>query len=137
MKITLNLILLGALLLIVAVPGVQAAKDPGVDIKKVEDLVLRLVPDVTVDSVSMSPVKGLYEVILNSPDRSKGLVYISSDMKHLIAGSILDMEAGVNLTEKRFMEMNRIDVASIPLKDAIVLGNPEAGNKVIVLDDPD
>ena len=33
--------------------------------------------------------------------------------------------------------INRIDTSLIPLKDALVMGNPNAEHKVIVFDNPD
>lgn len=106
------------------------------DIREVEAIVLRVVPDVTVESVSMSPLPGMYEVVIDTSG-GKGILYLSSDMKHVIVGSIIDMQQGRNLTEARFTELSRVDFSSIPLDDALVLGNPRAKHKVIVLDDPD
>jgi len=42
-----------------------------------------------------------------------------------------------NLTGQRFSDLNRVDLSTIPLEDAIVLGNRDAKRKVIVFDDPD
>lgn len=126
-----------ALLFLALAPLAHSSDDNKLNIDVVEGIVLRLVPDVTVDSVSMSPLPGLYEVIINSPGSKKGVVYLSADMRHLIVGSIIDIQKGRNLTEARHMDISRIDVSSIPLEDALVLGNPEAEHRVIVFDDPD
>jgi len=137
MRIISGCLLPVALLLAAMSSGAWAAKDFKIDIKRVEGIVLKVVPDVTVEAVSMSTVPGLYEVIINSADSSKGILYLSVDMKHVVVGSVIDMEQGRNLTEARFNEISRLDVSSIPLEDALVLGNPKARHKVIVFDDPD
>jgi len=137
MKRNNTVLTLAALLLLICAQLAHASNNFRVDIREVEGIVHRVVPDVTVDSVSMSPVPGLYEVVINSTDSSKGVLYLSVDKRHLIAGSIIDTKEGMNLTEARFMDVSRIDLSSIPLEDALVLGNSGAKNRVIVLDDPD
>ncbi len=54
----------------------------------------QLAPDLKLDSVKASPVAGLYEVVFGSE-----VIYLSSDGKYLIQGSIIETATRKNLTE--------------------------------------
>ncbi len=95
-----------------------------------------LAPGLKVLSVAPAPVEGLWEVVLEAGGK-KGIVYIDSSRKNILLGSIVDVATKVNLTKERFDDINRVDLSTIPLDDALVLGNPKAKHRVIVFDDPD
>jgi thiol:disulfide interchange protein DsbC len=101
------------------------------------DTLLRIFnKNVKVLSVSRSKAKYLYEVSYES-DGKKGLVYIDFPKKHLISGQVLDLQSRKNLTQERLSEITKVNVSQIPLKDALVIGNRDAKQKVIVFDDPE
>ena len=54
----------------------------------------QLAPDLKLDSVKASPVTGLYEVVFGAE-----VIYLSSDGKYLIQGSIIETATRKNLTE--------------------------------------
>ncbi|MCL5423042.1 MAG: DsbC family protein [Nitrospirae bacterium] len=95
-----------------------------------------LIPNVKVLEVRVSPVKGIWEVDIDSGGR-KGPTYIDFSKKYLVAGSIVDIKEKKNLTQERLSEINKVDVSQIPLSDALVMGDKDAKHKVIVFDDPD
>lgn len=95
--------------------------------------------DAKILKIQMSPVKGLWEVDIDNKGQM-GLFYVDFSKKFLVAGSILEVNAAINKTKERIDELNkdkRINPASIPLKDALVLGSNKAPKKVIVFTDPD
>jgi thiol:disulfide interchange protein DsbC len=94
------------------------------------------IPNLKVLGVSQAPVKGLWEVFLQSGNR-KGLVYIDYSKKIFISGAMIDIKEKNNLTEARFQELNKVDTSKIPLEDALVLGDKKAQYRVIVFSDPD
>jgi thiol:disulfide interchange protein DsbC len=94
------------------------------------------IPNVSVLNVAQAPVKGLWEVFIQSGNR-KGIVYIDYSKKTFFSGALIDLKEKNNLTEKKFQELNRIDTSKIPLGDALVLGSKDAKYKVIVFSDPD
>ncbi len=100
------------------------------------NLLRGIIPDLSVLGVNPSPVKGLWEVFLDSRGK-KGLAYIDFSKKYFIHGSIISIAERKNLTQDRFTDLNRVNVSQIPLSDAVVLGDPAAKTKVIVFDDPD
>lgn len=95
-----------------------------------------LIPNLKVLNVKISPIKGLWELTIESNNR-KGIIYVDFTKKHFVSGSILNIAEKRNLTQERFEEINRVDVSQIPLNDAIVVGNKNAKHKVIVFTNPD
>jgi thiol:disulfide interchange protein DsbC len=93
-------------------------------------------PDIKVLDVRPAQVKGLTEVTVEAQGQ-KGILYIDSSRKYLISGSILDVKTKTNFTQQRYNEINKVDISTIPLDDALVMGDKDAKYRVIVLDDPD
>lgn len=100
------------------------------------DMLRQINPEVEVLSITNSSVGGLWELTVSAKGR-KGLAYIDFAKKHLVTGSIIEVQSHENVTERRTYEISKVNVSSIPLKDAIVLGNAEARTRVIVFDDPE
>jgi thiol:disulfide interchange protein DsbC len=92
--------------------------------------------DIKVLSVGRSKAKYLWEVSYESEGK-KGLIYIDLPKKHLISGSVLDLVSKKNITQEKLSELNKVNVSQIPLKDALVIGDRNAKQKVIVFTDPD
>ena len=95
-----------------------------------------LAPDLKILEVRPSPVKELWEIAVQSGER-KGLLYLDSSKKYFIQGAIIDLKTKANLTQDRMSELTKVDTATIPLDDALVMGDKEAKYKVIVFTDPD
>lgn len=92
--------------------------------------------NIKVLSVTRSKAKYLWEVSYES-DGKKGLIYIDLPKKHLLSGAILDLQSKKNLTQEKLSEITRVNVSQIPLRDALVIGDKNAKQKVIVFDDPE
>ncbi|WP_052643410.1 DsbC family protein [Syntrophotalea carbinolica] len=63
-------------------------------------------------------------------------VYIDFTKNFVMRGEVLRLKDGENLTRERIASLNRIDVATIPLADALLLGKASASKKIIVFTDP-
>ncbi|TFG59983.1 MAG: DsbC family protein [Deltaproteobacteria bacterium] len=87
-------------------------------------------------SVKPSAVGGLWAVDVVKEGR-KWPVYIDFSKNYLISGQVIRMSSKENVTESRSMRLNALDVSSIPIDDAIVIGNPEAKRRIIEFSDPD
>jgi thiol:disulfide interchange protein DsbC len=81
------------------------------------------------------PFPGLWEVDVGKDGRTYP-VYIDYSLKYMFNGQFIRLADMENLTGLRYQDLNRVDVSSIPLKDAIVVGSRSAKKKVIVLTDP-
>jgi len=96
-------------------------------------------PDAKILKVQMSPARGLWEVSIDNKGQ-RGLFYVDFSKKYLISGSIIEVNAAIDKTKERLDALNkdrRINRSLIPLKDALILGDKKATNKVIVFTDPD
>lgn len=96
-------------------------------------------PDAKILKVQTSPARGLWEVSIDNKGQ-RGLFYVDFSKKYLISGNIIEVNAAIDKTKERLDALNkdrRINRARIPLKDALILGDKKAANKVIVFTDPD
>jgi thiol:disulfide interchange protein DsbC len=89
-------------------------------------------PGVVADDVSMSPVPGLYEVVMG------GLIaYVSADGKYLVTGNVYDIDSQVNLTASRRNAARAKALAAVPESQMIIFGPPTAKMTVTVFTDID
>jgi thiol:disulfide interchange protein DsbC len=117
--------------------GQDCSKCHTLSSSEAKDLLKDLIPDSRILEVRLSPVKGLFEVYLESGGR-KGLVYIDFPKKHFLSvQALVSIAERKNLTQERMAELNKVDITQIPLDDAVVMGDPKARLRVIVFDDPD
>lgn len=77
--------------------------------------------DVKVESVSMTPIANLYEVVVFP----KQVIYVDAKGEYMLLGNLMDMKNQVNLTEERLSDLNRVDYQALPFESAIkeVRGN--------------
>lgn len=85
--------------------------------------------------VVQGPFPGIWEVDVVRNGKTYP-IYLDYSLKYLFNGQFIRLGDMANLTGERYADLNRVDVASIPLKDAIRVGSPSAKKKVIVLTDP-
>lgn len=96
-------------------------------------------PDAKILSIQMSIVYGLYEIVIDNKGQYE-LFYMDLSKTYLIPGPIIDLTTGINKSVEKLTELQkkrRIDLARIPLGDALILGDKKADKKVIVFTDPD
>ena len=101
------------------------------DTEKVKAELRKKVPEAPVDSVRKIPYGGLYEVVVGSE-----LVYTDQNASFLLLGSIVDLKTKENVTELRQREVNKVDFASLPLKDAVKIVRGTGARKVAMFADP-
>ncbi len=99
-------------------------------------IVRNLNPTVSVLDVRPGPVADLWEVTIATGGQ-KVLAYVDCSKRYLIMGEVIDIKQKKFLTRERMTEINKVDVSSIPLDDALVLGDKDAPHKIIVFDDPE
>ncbi|MBF8260398.1 MAG: Thiol:disulfide interchange protein [Actinobacteria bacterium] len=85
--------------------------------------------------VVQGPFPGVWEVDVARSGKTYP-IYLDYSLKYLFNGQFIRLADMENLTGLRYQDLNRVDVASIPLKDAIRVGSPSAKKTVIVLSDP-
>jgi len=86
-------------------------------------------------SVSNAEVPGLWRVNMKMNGKTWPL-YLDYSKSYLISGNIIQLDSRENLTESHYRELNPVDIAAIPLDDALLLGDPQAKTQVVVFTDP-
>ncbi len=84
------------------------------------------------DSINASQMPGMYEVLYGLD-----VVYISEDGRFLMSGSIIDIDAGKNLTEERRAEGRLSLINSVDESDMIIFSPKEVKYRVTVFTDID
>ncbi len=130
------MVLVGILSLLTIVSSDAVAQKKELTSEDAKKVLETIAPGIKVISLAESPIKGLYEVIVETGGK-KSIVYLDREKKHLVLGQIVDVISKRNITKEKFDDINRVDFSQIPLDDALVLGNPDAKYKVAVFDDPD
>jgi len=117
-----------------------AAAKGDLNAQEAQTILNEVIPNVKIIHVKQSPVAGLWEIGIDM-NGQKAIVYLDHAKKHIISpitrGEIYDIKAKASLTQESFQKINKVDVSQIPLKNAIVLGENTAKNKIIVFSDPD
>ena len=97
-------------------------------------------PDAKVLGIADSPIKGVCEVVIDIMGQTK-IFYLDVDKNYLILGGnfveVSTMTSKTMEAIRRIEDNKRIDIAKIPLTDALVLGEKDAAKKVVVFTDPD
>lgn len=88
-----------------------------------------------VKAVEHAEVPGLWRIEVNAKDKTIPL-YLDYSKSYMIAGDVIRLKDRKNLTDQRFQELNPIETKRIPLDDALLLGDKDAKNKVLVFTDP-
>lgn len=96
-----------------------------------KNLATSLPKEIKIDEVRPSPIQGLWEVRIGAEVR-----YTDATGQYLVEGEILDLKNRRNLTQARINELNKVDFASLPLKDAIVWKKGDGKRRIAVFADP-
>ncbi len=84
-----------------------------------------------IDEVRPSAMPGLWEVRIGNEVR-----YTDATATFLIEGDLIDLKARKNLTEERVTQLNRVDFAALPFKDAVVWKSGNGKRRIAVFADP-
>jgi hypothetical protein len=87
----------------------------------------------------MSPIKGIWEIAIDNRGQ-RFVVYMDFSKKFATPGPILEIDMMTDRTKARVEQLNqerRINLASIPLGEALVVGKADAQKKIPVFLDPD
>lgn len=121
------LVLSGGMLLSVAAHA-QSSPDQAL----FEQRLKQQYPSTTFKNVRSTPVQGIFEVQMG-----ENVTYVDASGRYFFFGRLYDMPQQVDLTEARIQEVNKIDVAQLPLKDALKTVRGNGQRSLIVFSDPD
>ena len=84
-----------------------------------------------IDEVRPAAMPGLWEIRIGNEIR-----YTDATGSYLIEGELIDLKAKKNLTEERITQLNRVDFAALPFKDALMWKNGTGKRRIAVFADP-
>jgi thiol:disulfide interchange protein DsbC len=116
--------------------GQDCGKCHSLTVNQAKELFKELGPNIDVLGVHAGPIKGLWEVDIESGGR-KNVVYVDFSKKKVIAGNIVDIKTKKSYTQESLQEINKVNFSSIPLDNSVVMGHKDAKHKIIVFDDPE
>ena len=146
MKAAWTGLLVLAAVLCVSAPG-HAFKEGGQDCAKCHTLTEKdmapifekiNVTGAKVLGIRMSPVKGLWEVAVES-NGQRFLVYVDIAKKYISPGPFFDYANKKDITGERISELNKdrkVKLEGLSLDHALVVGKVDAPIKVVVFTDP-
>ncbi|SEG80689.1 DsbC family protein [Marinobacterium lutimaris] len=108
--------LVAAMLMLVVAQGAQAAEDAN---NKIAERIKSVDSRLDVESVTATPMDGLFEVVLSSGE----VLYTDSEGEYVLSGELFHLEQGrglVNLTEQRMQKVRVDALAKIPAEQRVV-----------------
>jgi len=91
-----------------------------------------LVPGATIDSIADAAIPGFYEVVLGGQ-----IVYVSTDGKYLLQGSVYDIQAKTDLTEEARGQIRQRALATVGDDKRIIFSPKDPKHTVSVFTDID
>ena len=85
-----------------------------------------------ISSVTASPLKGIYEVVIEGPE----IYYTDEKAEFLLRGDLFDIVNKVNLTEAKTDKLTLVSFKDLPIKDAITIVKGKGTKKVAIFEDP-
>ena len=89
------------------------------DESTIKQMLGKSMPQLKIDSVQPTQIKGIFEVIAGS-----NLFYVSPDGKYLLQGKLIDVEARKDLTEEKLAGIRASSVKQVSA-DQMIIYNPE------------
>lgn len=121
-----------ALLAVVVATSLTSVAGAADDSARVKAALAKAFPQVKIESVRPSPVKGFYEASTGG-----NIVYVSSDGRYVFTGDLLDTKTRTNLSEAHRGRLALNKVNAVPDDQMLVIGPATAKRTVTVFTDID
>lgn len=102
------------------------------DEAKIRENISRLLPNMTLEKVTLSPIPGLYEVTVGPR-----LFYVSADGRYLIQGNMLDLDTREDITESKMALAKKAALAKFSESKMIIFSPDKPKHAVTVFTDID
>lgn len=113
--------------------GAQAQADvPAGQLAVIKMKLAQRIPQLPpVDAARTTPMAGLIEVKVGNQ-----VIYTDANADFIIEGQMVETKSQRNLTEERLDDINKVDFAALPFKDAIVWKSGTGKRRLVVFADP-
>lgn len=90
-------------------------------------------PDLpAIKSVTATPVKGLYEVVVGESD----VLYVTGDARYILQGDLIDVESKTSLTEQRVEELTKVHFDKLDFRNSFKIVRGNGKRQMAVFEDP-
>ncbi len=103
---------------------------------EVQDIFKNIDPAVTVEDVSPAPARSLYQITLKK-GAAVQIMYLDFSKNFLVSGQLIDIKNMRDLTRQSVESATTVEVAGLPLKSALVMGNAKGKKVLYVFSDPE
>jgi thiol:disulfide interchange protein DsbC len=90
-------------------------------------------PGAKVNSISKSPLPGIYEVVVDGSQ----VIYADENANHVMVGDLLETRTKRNLTREKADKLAEVKFDSLPLDQALKFVKGDGSRKLAVFSDPD
>lgn len=90
-------------------------------------------PGAKVNSVATTPMKGIYEVVVDGDQ----IIYTDAQADYVMVGNLLETKTRRSLTEERMDKLSEVKFDTLPLDQAIPVVRGDGKRKFAVFSDPD
>lgn len=119
-------LLAGAVLAMVSSPLIAGAD------AKIREQIEKLLPEYKIDSISKTPISGLYEVVMGPQ-----VLYVSGDGRYMIQGRMIDLANREDLTEPRKAAARKQAVNKVGEANMVIFAPAKYDHTVTVFTDID
>lgn len=116
---------------LLAPTGVFSEETPNA-VSTPEEEIASLIPGLTAENVTESPISGVYEVMVGGQ-----IVYITGDRRFLIKGDIVDLKTNESVTESRRSNMRLAQMAELKESQMIIFEPENPKHTITVFTDID
>ena len=102
------------------------------DAATIRGALAKAIPDVKIDSVTPSPIDGLYEVMTGTQ-----LMYVTGDGRYFFDGRIVDLKTRTDISEPRLAAARQQAVAKIDEENMVIFAPDDYKHTVTVFTDID
>jgi thiol:disulfide interchange protein DsbC len=89
-------------------------------------------PDIIVDSVTKTPIPGIYEVYAGG-----NIYYTDQNARYLLDGQLVDLERKVSVTDERMIQLTAVKFDQLPLDLALKRVKGNGARTFVYFGDPD
>jgi len=102
------------------------------DKQALKNILVKTMPSLTVDDITESEIKGLYEITVDA-----NIFYASEDGRYLIQGRLFDLIAKKDLTEARLAKVRAALINKVAKKEMIIFKAPNSKYTINIFTDID
>ena len=92
----------------------------------------KVIPNISKDKVSKTPIAGLYQVLVGAR-----IIYASEDGRFIIQGEMVDLESRENMTDNALKVARKSELAKIDEKTMIIFPAKNEKHKITIFSDID